>query len=45
MIDVKFKIGRGNNSLLIKEIFKLRWWWNCYKYNELIDSESNFIWT
>ncbi|CAK94059.1 unnamed protein product (macronuclear) [Paramecium tetraurelia] len=45
LIDLKFKIGRGNNSLLIKEIFKLRWWWNCYKYSELIDSESNFIWT
>ncbi|CAD8203545.1 unnamed protein product [Paramecium octaurelia] len=45
VIDLKFKIGRGNNSLLIKEIFKLRWWWNQYKYSELVDSESNFIWT
>jgi len=25
--SLKYYVGRGNNSKLIKEIFKTRWWW------------------
>ena len=26
--SLKFYVGKGNNSRLIKEIMKRRWWWN-----------------
>ncbi|CAD8097268.1 unnamed protein product [Paramecium sonneborni] len=45
LIDLKLKIGGGNNSFLIKEIVKQRWWWNQMKFNELSNEDSNFIWT
>ncbi|CAD8137006.1 unnamed protein product [Paramecium pentaurelia] len=43
VIDLKFKVGKGNNSLLIKELFKSRWWWNLNQDAE--NKELNFIWT
>ncbi|CAD8048946.1 unnamed protein product [Paramecium sonneborni] len=41
--ELKFKVGKGNNSLLIKELFKSRWWWNLNQ--EADNKELNFIWT
>jgi len=43
-VELKFKIGRGNNSLLLKESFKNRWWWNVMP-NDSDNKEMNFIWT
>ncbi|CAD8173564.1 unnamed protein product [Paramecium octaurelia] len=45
LTDLKLKIGGGNNSFLVKEILKQRWWWSQLKFNELSDEDSNFIWT
>lgn len=44
LTELKFKVGRGNNSLLLKECMKTRWWWNLMT-SEVEDSEINFIWT
>ncbi|CAD8049611.1 unnamed protein product [Paramecium primaurelia] len=41
--ELKFKVGKGNNSLLIKELFKSRWWWNLNQ--DADNKELNFIWT
>ncbi|CAD8054068.1 unnamed protein product [Paramecium primaurelia] len=43
LIELKFKVGKGNNSLLIKETFKQRWWWTLNQ--EADNKELNFIWT
>ncbi|CAD8050087.1 unnamed protein product [Paramecium sonneborni] len=42
-IELQFKVGKGNNSLLIKETFKQRWWWTLNQESE--NKELNFIWT
>ncbi|CAD8095262.1 unnamed protein product [Paramecium sonneborni] len=45
LIELKLKIGGGNNSFLLKEIVKQRWWLTQLKFNELSNEDSNFIWT
>ncbi|CAD8051245.1 unnamed protein product [Paramecium sonneborni] len=42
-IELQFKVGKGNNSLLIKETFKQRWWWTLTQEAE--NKECNFVWT
>ena len=38
----KVYIGGGNNSLLIKSLFKRRFWWTIV---DSISDDTNFIWT
>jgi len=40
----KYYVGPGNNSLMVRNIMKQRWWW--YLNNDKADFEEvNFIWT
>jgi hypothetical protein len=39
----KFYIGKGNNSMLVRSVFKQRWWWSMNDCDNFY--ESNFLWT
>jgi len=39
--QLKYFVGKGNNSKLIKTIMAKRWWWNL----ETKEENSNFVWT
>ncbi|EAS02300.2 tubulin-tyrosine ligase family protein (macronuclear) [Tetrahymena thermophila SB210] len=39
----KICVGRGNNSKLIKNCIKNRWWWQVLDYDQHL--ECNFLWT
>lgn len=36
-------IGKGNNSGLIKSLFRQRWWWVEIEQNEIL--RANMVWT
>ena len=40
---LKVKIRKGNNSHLVKELFKKRWWWTIEDDRD--KSKPNFIWS
>lgn len=39
----KFYIGKGNNSILVRTVFKQRWWWSMNECDNFYD--INFLWT
>lgn len=39
----KFYIGKGNNSILVRTVFKQRWWWSMNDCDNFYD--VNFLWT
>ena len=39
----KYYIGRGNNSILVRNCLKTRFWWSMGDFDEW--DEYNFIWT
>ena len=39
----KYYIGKGNNSVLVKNALKQRFWWQIGDYEEWTD--YNFVWT
>lgn len=39
--SLKYFVGKGNNSKLIKNIMAKRWWWSL----DSKEDNSNFIWT
>ena len=44
----KYSIGPGNNSLMVRNIMKQRWWWYLHsneKKGSTSFDEINFIWT
>ncbi len=38
----KFFVGKGNNSIMVRNILKQRWWWN---YGPRNDENLNLLWT
>eukprot|EP00825_Cyclidium_porcatum_P049003 TRINITY_DN8375_c0_g1_i1.p1 TRINITY_DN8375_c0_g1~~TRINITY_DN8375_c0_g1_i1.p1 ORF type:complete len:381 (-),score=49.11 TRINITY_DN8375_c0_g1_i1:10-1152(-) len=43
IVSYKVSIGKGNNSQLIRRMFKQRWWWTIVEFNQI--NECNFVWT
>ena len=41
----KYKITKGNNSLLIKNAIKQRWWWQRADNDESGSASVNLLWT
>ena len=39
----KYFIGKGNNSIMVRSLFKNRFWWVCGDNNET--EKGNFCWT
>ena len=39
----KYYLGKGNNSLLVKQIISSRWWWTCVNEDQL--PNVNMVWT
>jgi hypothetical protein len=39
----KYVVGKGNNSIMVKNLFKNRFWWMPYEKEEM--EKCNFIWT
>ena len=39
----KYVIGKGNNSIMVRNLFKNRFWWVPYEKEEM--EKCNFIWT
>jgi hypothetical protein len=41
---MRFHVGRGNNSSLVKQVMTRRWWW---KQLEVVEEDEpvNFVWT
>jgi tubulin--tyrosine ligase len=42
-VPYKYYIGRGNNSILVRNALKTRFWWSMGDFEEW--HEYNFIWT
>jgi hypothetical protein len=39
----KYSIGKGNNSIMVRNLFKNRFWWTPHEKEEM--EKCNFIWT
>ena len=39
----KYHIGKGNNSIMVRSLFKNRYWWIQFDKNEM--EKVNFMWT
>lgn len=39
----KYHIGKGNNSIMVRSLFKNRYWWIQHDKNEM--DKVNFMWT